>query len=74
MSVQQAIDFEKTLYKLINTSGLPMETAYYILKSVYTDFQKTIYEVAVSEKAAQNKEVTENERNITANFGSNDEN
>lgn len=46
MTIQESLKFEQNLYNLINTCGLPVDTAYYILKSVYYDFQKTIYEYA----------------------------
>ena len=42
MNIQEALDFEQNLYNLINSCGLPIETAFYILKSVYLDFQRTI--------------------------------
>jgi len=81
MNIKQALAFEQALYKLINTSGLSVETAYYILKSVYLDLQKTVYDCARTQKENDehidvniNKEEMENERDITADFGSNDDN
>lgn len=46
MNIQEAIDFEQNLYDLINSCGLPVETAFYVLKSVYLDFQHTIIDYA----------------------------
>ena len=46
MNIQGAINFEKNLYDLINSCGLPVETAFYILKSVYLDFQHTVIDYA----------------------------
>ncbi len=44
MNIKEAIQFEQNLYNLINTCGLPVDTAFYILKSVYLDFQRTLLE------------------------------
>ncbi len=41
-NIKSAIQFEQDLYNLINHSGLQLETAFYILKSVYIDFQNTL--------------------------------
>ncbi len=58
MSIKEAIKFEQNLYNLINSSGLPVSTAFYILKSVYLDFEKTLYECAKNET---NNPVTQEE-------------
>lgn len=50
MVIKDALQFEKNLYNLINSCGLPLDTAYYILKSVYLDFQQTVYEYAEKDK------------------------
>lgn len=50
MVIKDALQFEKNLYNLINSCGLPLDTAYYILKSVYLDFQQTVYEYAKKDK------------------------
>lgn len=50
MVIKESLKFEQDLYNLINTCGLPVDTAYYILKSVYLDFQKTLYEYAEKEQ------------------------
>ena len=57
MVIKDAFRFEQNLYNLINSCGLPVDTAYYILKSVYLDFQKTVYEYA--EKDGDNYTVEE---------------
>ena len=49
MNIKETIQFENNLYKLINGCGLPVDTAFYVLKSVYLDFQKTLYECAQNE-------------------------
>jgi hypothetical protein len=49
MTIKEALQFERNLYNLINTCGLPVDTAFYILKSVYLDFQKTLLECADQE-------------------------
>jgi hypothetical protein len=49
MNIKETIQFENNLYELINTCGLPVDTAFYVLKSVYLDFQKTLYECANNE-------------------------
>lgn len=68
MTIKEALKFETDLYNLINTCGLPVDTAYYILKSVYLNFQKTLYEYAeknqggytVEEKIVETDEPLEN--------------
>lgn len=50
MVIQEAINFEKNLYQLINTCGLPVDTAFYVFKSVYLDFQHTLEEYAKKDK------------------------
>ena len=49
MNIKETLLFEENLYNLINTCGLPVSTAFYVLKSVYLDFQKTLYECAKKE-------------------------
>lgn len=49
MNIKETLQFENNLYDLINTCGLPVDTAFYVLKSVYLDFQKTLYECANNE-------------------------
>lgn len=49
MNIKETIKFENDLYNLINSCGLPVSTAFYVLKSVYLDFQKTLYECAQNE-------------------------
>lgn len=49
MSIKESLQFEQQLYDLINSCGLPVSTAFYILKSVYLDFEKTLYECAKTE-------------------------
>lgn len=49
MNIKKTIKFENDLYDLINGCGLPVSTAFYVLKSVYLDFQKTFYECAKNE-------------------------
>ena len=50
MLINNAIQFEQKLYDLINTCGLPVDTAFFILKSVYLDFQNTLFEYARTEE------------------------
>ena len=73
VEIKKALAFEQSLYQLINNSGLSVDVAYFVLKSVYMDFQKTVYNIASSPEE-KHEEVTENERNFTANTGSNDDN
>ena len=49
MNIKETLLFEENLYNLINTCGLPVSTAFYILKSVYLDFEKTLYECVKNE-------------------------
>lgn len=49
MTIKETIQFEQNLYKLINTCGLPMYAAFYVFKSVYLDFEKTLYQYADKE-------------------------
>ncbi len=49
MNIKETLKFENDLYNLINGCGLPVSTAFYVLKSVYLDFQKTLYECAQNE-------------------------
>lgn len=56
MIIKETIKFENDLYNLINSCGLPVDTAFYVLKSVYLDFQKTLYECANNEGETYTKE------------------
>lgn len=49
MIIKETLKFEQDLYNLINTCGLPVDTAFYVLKSVYLDFEKTLLECAKKE-------------------------
>lgn len=49
MNIKEALKFENDLYNLINNCGLPVDTAFYVLKTVYLDFQKTLLECANNE-------------------------
>ncbi len=49
MSIKESLQFEQQLYDLINNCGLPVSTAFYILKAVYLDFEKTLLKCADSE-------------------------
>lgn len=40
--VQNALKLEQALYDLINDSGVSVETAYFILKTVLYDFEKEL--------------------------------
>ena len=77
MNIKETIQFENNLYELINTCGLPVDTAFYVLKSVYLDFQKTLYECANNEsetyttekqvyKLDNEKKENEDEQSISA--------
>ena len=75
MNIKETLAFENNLYNLINTCGLPLDTAFYVLKSVYLDFQKTLYECAGKENGLEKetqeiykyrpeeKEINENDSN-----------
>ena len=39
--IKEALQFEDNLYKLINSSGVNAETAYFILKSVLFDLDNS---------------------------------
>jgi len=56
MNIKETIKFENDLYNLINNCGLPVSTAFYVLKSVYLDFQKTLYECAQNESETYTQE------------------
>ena len=60
MFINNAIQLEQKLYDLINTCGLPVDTAFFILKSVYLDFQNTLWEYARTEnnETVNDKETT----------------
>lgn len=49
MNIKETLKFENDLYNLINNCGLPVDTAFYVLKTVYLDFQKTLLECANNE-------------------------
>lgn len=49
MGIKESLQFEQKLYDLINSCGLPVDTAFYILKTVYLDFEKTLLECAKNE-------------------------
>ena len=53
MNIKETLAFESNLYNLINSCGLPLDTAFFVLKSVYLDFQKTLYECAEKEGTAE---------------------
>ena len=55
--IKEALQFEDNLYKLINSSGVNAETAYFILKSVLFDLEKSLSKYMEIE----NQEVQENE-------------
>lgn len=50
MTIKESMKFEQDLYDLINNCGLSVDTAFYILKSVYLDFQKTLLDCAKTEQ------------------------
>ena len=56
MNIKETIKFENDLYNLINNCGLPVSTAFYVLKAVYLDFQKTLLECANNEGETYTKE------------------
>ena len=62
MFINDAIQFEKNLYALINSCGLPVDTAFFVLKSVYLDFQNTLNEYA---KTENDEKITEKTTEIT---------
>jgi len=62
MTIKETLKFEQNLYNLINTCGLPVDTAFFVLKSVYLDFQKTLYEYA--EKAQGGYSVEEQDLSL----------
>lgn len=49
MGIKESLQFERQLYNLINSCGLSVDTAFYILKTVYLDFEKTLLECAKNE-------------------------
>lgn len=49
MNIKETLKFENDLYNLINNCGLPVDTAFYVLKTVYLDFQKTLLECVNNE-------------------------
>lgn len=74
MGIKESLQFEQKLYNLINSCGLPVDTAFYVLKTVYLDFEKTLFECAKNEGETctqeqqtynlTNKEKTENDNTI----------
>lgn len=58
MVIKESIQFEQNLYNLINNCGLPVDTAFYILKSVYLDFEKTLLNCANNEGVTTSTETT----------------
>lgn len=58
MVIKESIHFEQNLYNLINNCGLPVDTAFYILKSVYLDFEKTLLNCANNEGVTTSTETT----------------
>lgn len=56
MVIKETIQFEKNLYDLINNCGLPVDTAFYVLKSVYLDFEKTLLECVKNEDQTYSQE------------------
>ena len=63
MVIKDSIKFEQDLYNLINNCGLSVDTAFYILKSVYLDFEKTLLNCANNEGAVTTTETTNYELN-----------
>ncbi len=63
MTIKESIKFEKDLYDLINGCGLPVDTAFYILKSVYLDFEKTLLNCADNEEQPYSQETVNYEMN-----------
>lgn len=53
MNMKLAKDLENNLYSLINNSGLSLDTAFYVLKSVYLDLKSSfdIYLLSNEENA-----------------------
>lgn len=51
MDIRKTLEFEENLYKFINSCGLPVDTAFYVLKSVYLDFKHTLEEYAKKENS-----------------------
>ena len=59
MPAKKAIEFETNLYNLINSCGLPVDTAFYVLKSVYIDFQRTLENMKEKEAEEETTKVQE---------------
>ena len=55
MNIEEALAFEQKIYNDINNCGLPVDMAYYILKSIFFDLQKTLYQCA-SQKTEEKTE------------------
>ncbi len=66
MIIKETLEFERNLYNLINSCGLPVDTAFYVLKSVYLDFEKTLLECAKNEgeSYSQEQQVYQLDKNI----------
>ena len=73
MNIQLAMQFENKLYELINNCGLSVDTAFYVFKSVYLDFQNTLLNCADKDTEysenqeiikVNNKEIMENDDTI----------
>lgn len=66
MIIKETLEFEQNLYNLINSCGLPVDTAFYVLKSVYLDFEKTLLECAKNEgeSYSQEQQVYQLDKNI----------
>lgn len=69
MSIKEAKQFEQNLYNLINNCGLPVDTAFYIFKSVYLDFEHTVNLCARNEGQTVTQEVL----NISVDDNTNEE-
>lgn len=61
-----AEDFKASLINLINHSGLPLTTVYYIYKDVASDLEKTYYNT-VDREASQTETEVEQEQLDTEN-------
>ena len=58
MNMKLAKDLENNLYSLINNSGLSLDTAFYVLKSVYLDLKSSfdMYLLSSENNVDQNTE------------------
>ncbi len=56
--IKEALQFEDDLYELINNSGVNAETAYFILKSVLFDLEKSLSKyMEIENQEVQKKEI-----------------